>query len=269
MEGHRFDVAGVNAAGYLVLAEDDNVYSGPPYNSMNTAKSLPTELVGDRFVLRAHYQLEEFFPSDGSSLEGNVREAEADQIFQLNNGTFESKWLCKNAQTGSLQWVQGNDTLSRDTGGDVIPPGEGVFLRPTSVPYHVVSLGVVRKNAFVLPLATGYQMVGAAYPLDQTPAERGMSSMNFVGSENPEEADRLCLWLGDLEKPIDAYSCYFLLDSEGIQTSRWAHVEDGFLRPSDHDQLFERDRASLYFRSQTAYPNFKLPLPWCINLEGE
>ncbi len=270
--GHRFDVASVSGS-TITLATDSDLYSGPPFNTQLTPVSVPTDLAGDRFILRRHMTINDYFPPDTSGFTHQPDNADpanpADRLY-LYNGDWEPYWLYTNASGSGPIWDKEGDAVFVDGGGDVMAPNQGLFLVPQQTTITILSLGIVRKNPFAMPLPQGWSLQSAIYPLDQAPAERFMNQDTFDGHDDPTMADTVCTWLGDAENYETAFRCTFLWEPATSQTPRWIFADDENLTPRDFDNsLFPKDRSSFYYRHSAPKPDYVLPLPWCVDLIGE
>ena len=257
----------------IFLKIDTDVYAGPPYNTLVTPVSIPSTLVGDRFILRAHHTLDDLFPPGSGALTPQdhtfVAGHPADRIYFYGTD-WESFWLYSNTSGSAPFWDVDGDATFIDAGDTVIPPGKGLFLIPQETTVEILSLGIVRKNPFAMPLPKGWSLQASAFPLDQSPAERFMNHQTFDGSADPATSDSICFWLGNGDTYLPEFRCAFLFDPGDGQTPRWIYADDEFLTPRDFETgIFPRDRSSFYYRFSAPKPEYVIPLPWCIGLIGE
>ncbi len=270
--GHRFDIASVSGS-TITLATDSDLYAGPPFNTQLTPVSIPTDLAGDRFILRPHHTINDLFPPATAGFTPQPDNADpanpADRLY-LYSGDWTPYWFYTNASGSGPIWDEEGDALFVDSGGEVIAPNQGLFVVPQQTTITILSLGIVRKNPFAMPLPQGWSLQSAVYPLDQSPAERFMNQDTFDGHDEPAMADTVCTWLGDADVYETEFRCTFLWEPATSQTPRWLFADDENMTPRDFDtSLFPKDRSSFYYRHLAPKPDYVLPLPWCVGLIGE
>ena len=134
-----------------------------------------------------------------------------------------------------------------DSGNDefvVIDPGVGMFAHPKAHAVDILMLGEVRSWAFACPMTPSYNLVGSAYPLDQSPDSRDMSLNYFTGSPDPSTADQVEFWLSDdATFGVAAYESHFRVLS-GSSYDFWTTQEGSSLPDEDGLDLFKIQRAS-------------------------
>ncbi len=258
-EGHRFDI--VSAAGAAVTtAEDTDVVTGPPFNTLT---GVPADLAGALFVIREHTTIVDYFPTTLMTPTATSDDENADELFLYTPAGWATYWVRDDA--GGDHWTAHDDLTFADAGGTVIPPGEGMFLRP-SENTTLFAIGPVRKHRFVRPLGVGYNLVAPGFPKEQSISERNMGPIDFEGDPSPALADLVCAYDSDIE----GYHCYFFLEGEGAVTPRWVHTEDTFLSAADFEQsFFQPDAAHFYYRANNPLETYFMPLSWCVSVGGE
>ncbi len=259
-EGHRYDIVSANASGVITLATDSDLCAGPPYN---TTTSVPTNLAEDRFIVRPHQTIDDVFPVSGFTAESDS--SMADRLLIHTGGT--PPWTNFYVDDPA-EWK--NETSGASASNDVLAPEQGLFVHPqaTSGTTSILAMGIVRENAFCLPLNGGYTLVAGGYPLDQSFDDRGLdgTTNNVTGSLDPSFADQIHFWDGDTNPYQESFGCYFRIEgtiTELPTFNQWSDVEDADLTNASTNKVFICDRAAFYYRtSSTCYAEHKLPLPW-------
>lgn len=274
-EGHRFDIASVNATS-VVLATDSEVYAAtPPFNTLTTVPNL----AGATLIIRRHWTLAEQFPVAGFNADTTAplnSPADADQVQIFVNGGWTTYYLYDQDGTGvtySPKWVKLVGDLS-DQGASVLPPGQGMFVSKPQFAVQVLSYGEVRDCDFIRPLQAGNNLMGGGYPIDQSAhsanpspyyADRAMAlgeaTIGFFGSRDFKTADSFFIWKGDTTAGLDGYDSYFLLSAASPVTLRWVKVGDAALNAKDGLGLFLSDRG-VFVRAKYALPSYVTPCPW-------
>ncbi|MEN9022926.1 MAG: hypothetical protein ABF370_20705 [Verrucomicrobiales bacterium] len=270
--GHRFDVASVDGS-TVVLATDTDIYQGPPYNTYVTSVGVPATLVGDRFILRRHHSLDDYFPPDTNTFTPQahtfVPGHPADRVY-LYESDWVPYWIYDNSSGTAPFWDEDGDAVFLDAGSMAIPPGGGIFLAPQETTVTLVGLGIVRKNPFAMPLPQGWSLQASPFPMDQSPAERFMNHETFDGGDDPATSDTVCFWLGNQDTYLPEFRCAFLYDPMSTETPRWLYADDEFLTARDFEtEIFPRDQSCFYYRYSAPKPRYVIPLPWCVGLIGE
>ncbi len=275
LAGHRFDIAAVKDH-LITIATDTDLYSGPPYNTRITASEVPSTLAGAPFVLREHQTLDDLFPPMSGAFTPQAHTFvvghPADRI-HVYAADWDSYWLYdNNAGNHNAYWALDGDSTISNRGKTVIPPDQGLFVAPQETTVTFLALGIVRKNAFAMPLRHGWSLQASPFPISQGPAERNMNHTTFYGSDDPATSDTVCFWLGDSDTAAyqASFRCAFLFVPQDLKTPRWLYADDEFLAPRDFETtIFPKDRSSFYYRHLNPKPDYIVPLPWCINLIGE
>ena len=248
--GHRFelDEAATTAATIALDAA----------SSRSTQATVPASLAGDKVVIREHHTLNDLFPTTVFNATNNA--ATADRLMFMNRGvgTYSIYWLLLNG--GSPKWVLSGDGTAADQGGRAVDPVEGWYTHPRSTAHEVVWHGMVRANAFACPLVAGPTFVGSGYPMDQSPAMRGMTTgAGFIGTRDPSTADQLLFWKGYTSTQAMAYYNHFLLSSGPLQ--QWTEQGNALLTNENNLMLFKPTTGAIY-RMRSGLPNYVMPLPW-------
>ena len=267
-EGQRFDVVSATG-GTITLASDASLCDAtPPFNTLTGAP--PATLAGDTVVVRRHWTLGEVFPA--ADFTATDDKATADQIQVYTAGGWVLYWLYDDP-SGPNRWVLAGDANYADQGGQVLPPGQGVFLNtqtdgPTGE--NLLAYGEVRANDFIRPLCAGHNLVGGGFPVDQSATGTGSREMNlapglneFFGSRDFKTADSFFVWKGDANAALDGYETYYLLSNSPTNPTiyRWVKVGDATLAAQDAQLLFLGDR-SVFIRVAADHHAYRIPCPW-------
>jgi hypothetical protein len=163
--------------------------------------------------------------------------------------------------------VDAADADMADQGSTILPPGRGMFFNNRNAITSILAYGEVRVNDFIRPLAAGNNLVGGAYPVDQSANSAGGRAMNpangFFGSRDFKTADSFFIWNPDSLIGTSGYSTYFLLDGAPAQPAivRWAKVGDASILARDAEKLLLGNRA-VFVRSQETLSTHTEPSPW-------
>ena len=261
LEGHRFDILGAGV-GSLTISSDGNLCAGPPYNTLD---ALPPTLAGNRFVVRAHYTIDELFPPTAPFVGGTTASA-ADRLLFYSD-SWDVYYLDSVAEPDG--WQLDGEAFA-DYGSTIVSPNQGLFLHPRTSDITLLHVGVVRENAFVLPLNPGYTLLPSVYPVDQSPIDRGLlthyGTDAIDGGFDPAKADQISVWDGDNAGAyIEGYSAYFHLQGAGSSgfPDGWRDSSDAALTPHNGTKLFQRNRSTfLLRRSPDCDTTYTMPLPW-------
>lgn len=251
-EGHRFEVdAAATTAGEIALI------AGSPRNTIDP----PPDLTGARIVLREHWTLNTLLVPAGWTASTSVGLSDRAHFFDGGTKSWTSYWLV-NLPAGP-RWVSQGDATLKDRGGLVIPPGLGLLVQKAVAGLDAPFCGVVRANAFALPLTAGDVFLAGGWPLDQSPAARAMLATGvFTGSTNPALADRFLLWQPDLDPQAAAgYRAWFLLAGGTPPRRYWTRQDNAALRNDNETPLFPAQRGFL-LRLREASTIWRMPLPW-------
>ena len=233
----------------------------------------PSGLAGASFVVRRHRNLGNLFPP--ASMIG-TRDASTASTVQLTAGTtnttgntnaigWTSYWFSSSVGLSNV-WVELGDANLTPQTTKVLPPGQGSFLQARTNG-SLMLFGKVRANKFISPLATGLNVFGAGYPLDQSPAGRVMTrEVGFFATNNFVNADQFMLWSGDTNPALNTYLSYYLLYAVPTKSGQstllqWTRNSDNSGVNQSSNNLFAPDYSAL-IRVRSAITNFSNPLPW-------
>lgn len=249
-EGQRFDIdyAQTTATSLAVNAA----------STRNTRASVPN-LSGARLVVRDHWTLGEMFPTAGWTGSNSPTTADRVRFYDPGLNSWRTFWLL-NLQSQSRWVLQGDGSLT-DQSATVIPPGAGALIQRVGSAQQQVFFGVLRANAFVLPVNAGAAFLAGGWPLDQSPADRSMLfSDGFTGAAGPTAADRVMLWMPDSDPNAEAgYQTAFLLNA-GTSLRYWTLQGSSSLVNLNQSPIFGSHRA-FFVRLQAAKPNWKWAFP--------
>lgn len=247
-EGHRFEVA--SATDQSITLEIGA--------ARNTLDPIP-DLTGAAFTLRTHYVPDDIAdPADFVDLlvpSNNNDPATAGRLLFYSDIYGWLTYFAYDAAGGiTPQWTSADNSYLEnigdallDSGNDefvVIDPGVGMFAHPKAHAVDILMLGEVRSWAFACPMTPSYNLVGSAYPLDQSPDSRDMSLNYFTGSPDPSTADQVEFWLSDdATFGVAAYESHFRVLS-GSSYDFWTTQEGSSLPDEDGLDLFKIQRAS-------------------------
>lgn len=229
-----------------------------PTSDLNTLPSIPASLAGDKVVIREHWTLNGLFSPAQFGSTNNASTADRLLFYNRNTTTYDIYWLFANA--GSPKWVLLGDATLADQGGHIMEPCEGWFTHPKGSPQEVVWHGMVRANPFACPLRQGPNFIGDGWPMDQTPAMRGMTTAaGFIGTRDPATADQILFWKGDSGLESLAYYSHFLLNYGALQ--QWTEVGNAALANENNDLMFHPTTGSIY-KMRSGLSGYVMPMPW-------
>ena len=171
------------------------------------------------------------------------------------------------------------DNSYADQGGQVLQPGQGLFLNtqtPSAPAQDLLAYGEVRANDFVRPLCAGMNLVGGGFPVDQSATDKGEDPLvadsremnltpglnGFFGTRDFKTADSFFIWQGDANAALDGYETYYLLSKQTAPVVvRWVKVGDATLTAQDAVKLFLGDR-SVFLRAPADHHDSRIPCPW-------
>jgi uncharacterized repeat protein (TIGR01451 family) len=248
--GHRFEIDEAASTATSIVLD--------AANALNTLTTIPATLTGDKAVVREHHTLNDLFPSTQFVATGSATTADRIMFYDRGTSGFQIYWLYTSG--GPSKWVvSGNATLD-DMGGRVVDPCEGWFTHPKGLSQELVWHGMVRANPFACPLAAGPNFIGSGYPMDQSPAMRGMTTANgFRGSRNPTQADELLFWKGYSSTQAMAYFNHYLLSHGALQ--QWTELGNASLLNENNLLMFKATAGSIY-KMRGPLPAYVMPLPW-------
>ena len=260
-EGHRFDITGAGN-GSVILSADGNLCAGPPFNTLT---SLPPTLAGDRFVIRAHYTIDELFPPTAPFVAGATASV-ADRLLFYSD-SWDIYYL--DSEANPDVWQLDGEAFA-DYGGTVVPPNQGLFLHPRTTDVTLLNVGVARENDFALPLNPDFTLIPSVYPVDQSPTDRALlttyGTYAIDGGFDPAKSDQISVWDGDSDAPyVEGYTAYFHLQGAGGAgfPDGWRDSSDAVLTPHAGTKLFKRNRSTfLLRRSADCDTTYIMPQPW-------
>lgn len=227
----------------------------------NTFAAVPSDLVGASIVIRPHLTLSAAFDPD--RLQAGLTPAAADQVLFFENGGYVTYWLFNGAGDESLRgWLRVGDGADTSRANPIIAPGTGVMLKVLSGSHTWGLGGQVRTNVFVQRLKAGHNLIASPWPTDQSPLSLGLTQPGVAtGARNPDSADQLQRWNGDISGGVPSYSTFWLLDN-GVSTRYWLAQASGSIASVDASILMPAHR-SLFYKAQagTAARTWTLPLP--------
>jgi len=259
--GRRYDVVSLGSD-RITLADDSSLHDpSPPFNTHEG--TLPADLAGDTIILRRHHTLDYLFAPDALGATGSQSTADQVQIFA--GGAWTIYWLYDDA--GGARWVTAANAGMDDMGGNVIPPGQGMFFNNRHDPVTLLAFGEVRENPFIRPMRAGNNLVGGGYPIDQSlngPGGRAMNpSTGFFGSTDFKTADSAFIWQADADSAALGYHTYYLANGAPSFPAllRWVIVGDKNLVARDSETLLPGNR-SAFIRTRDPIPESTCPTPW-------
>jgi hypothetical protein len=180
LAGDRFDVdvAATTAGGSVI-----QLVAGSANNTASSAGALSQ---GDTFIVRPHVTLADITEMIGA---GNLFTGEdvgdTDQILTFENGAFKI-----HAHFDGI-WYDAGDFSEVDS--KVIAPGTGLLFRRQGLGnVDLTSLGEVRSNDFVLPMAEGLQLITFGFPVDRSPADYSFTPEFFTAAVGDvDEGDQI------------------------------------------------------------------------------
>ena len=126
-------------------------------------------------------------------------------------------------------------------------------------------MGVVREWDIACPLAVGYNLVGSAYPVDQSPDDRDMDDNYFTGTTDPWTADQIEFWMSDgAPCGLEGYDSHFRVDTG--DSTHWTTQENSSLATEDLIEMFKIQRGA-FINSRLGNAKTKAgawiwPVPW-------
>lgn len=250
--GQRFDIDEVSSTANGIAIDVGSSY--------NTLPAIPPTLTGDKVVIREHHTMDDLFNPEQFSATTNPTTGDRLLFYDRSTAGFRIYWLLNHISSGTHRWILTGDAGLSDQGTRVIAPDEGWFTHPKGGPQEVVWCGMVRANAFAAPLQLGLNFVGSGYPMNQSPAMRGMTmAAGFTGNRNPILADQLLFWKGYNTDQSMAYYNHFLLSAGALQY--WTEQGNALLTNENSLPLFKPTTGSVY-KMRNALPGYLMPMPW-------
>jgi uncharacterized repeat protein (TIGR01451 family) len=267
LEGDRFDIlsGGVDE---LTLVNDPGIFSDSDgVDSLNTRDGIPADNLfnGESYEVIRYHTIDDLFdPETTYAGEEDTDPNDATRLLFYNNRKdtpgFEILMLSGTDTTNS-KWVFTNDLLFlNDQGGLRIDPSMGNWIHPKSSgdsqnptaapPVEQIAFGMVAEHDQAVALNEGYNLTGAMWPVDQSPAATAGRDLTvasgFDGGIDPNGSTELLFWYGDcfvdenMATYQEGYYNFMLLDGGGMQN--WVDINDISLDNKD-DILLESHRA--------------------------
>ncbi|MCX6857951.1 MAG: hypothetical protein NTV80_23945 [Verrucomicrobia bacterium] len=142
---------------------------------------------------------------------GATRQSQADrvQFWDRHKNRYIEYWL--SLRSGNVRsWVRADDNTFADASAQVICPGEGVFVKVSSVSASLPLVGLCPEADLVLAIEKGTHFVGIGRTERTSPEQVGMlNKQGFCASTRSSQADRLRLW-NNQSQGSAALSGYYL-----------------------------------------------------------
>ena len=267
LEGQRFDILN-GGVGELTLVNDSDIFE-ETVATLNTMNGLPADalLQGQSFeVIRFQTVDDQFDKTTTFAGEEDTDPNDFTRLLFYNSRSstpgFEILGLV-GTSTANSNWVFTNDLVNQtDQGGMRLDPCGGNWVHPkssgdpanpSSTPIEVQSFGMIADHDQACAFNEGFNLTGAVYPFDQTPAgangrDLTVAPAGFEGGIDPDVATELLFWQGDtvVDDPMvlsykEGYANFMLLDGGGMQN--WIDINDIALQNLDSVLLLESHRA--------------------------
>ena len=267
LEGQRFDILN-GGVGELTLVNDSDIFE-ETVATLNTMNGLPADalLQGQTFEVIRFQTVDDLFdPMTNFAGEEDSDPNDFTRLLFYNSRSstpgFEILGLV-GTNTANSKWVLTNDLVTQtDQGGMRLDPCGGNWVHPkssgdpanpSSTPIEVQSFGMIADHDQACAFNEGFNLTGAVYPFDQTPAgangrDLTVAPAGFEGGIDPDQATELLFWQGDtvVDDPSvlsyeERYANYMLLDGGGMQN--WIDINDVALQNLDSVLLLESHRA--------------------------
>ncbi|GHC41381.1 hypothetical protein GCM10007100_02650 [Roseibacillus persicicus] len=265
-EGHRFDIL-EGGVGSITLLNDDDIFDDS-IASLNTLDGLPTDsgLNNASFEVIRYRTIDEMFdketafageedsnPADATRLLFyDVRKAEPGfDTLMLVGDAPNTKWIRVTDPFAQLN--QGGRRLDPAMGCWIHPKSSGNALAPDAVPpVEQFTYGIVADYDQACPMNEGFNLTGAMWPLDQSPAGPNGRDLTlaagFDGGTAPNKSTEILFWKGDRvvdEESVSEYQTgyigYMLADAGPY--NYWLDLNDRQLSNRDADLVLESNRA--------------------------
>ena len=257
LAGHRFDVTSAGVGTLTLQPDADAVSYLPPFNTV--ANLDPATLAGSRIALHRAKTLDMLFPPSGFGASADPLTADQVQLFV--GGQWRIFWL--SIAGGPAAWIDTNG--GGLAGGNVIPPGRGMFFNNRNAATGLLAFGEVREHSFANPLAAGNNLAGGGYPVGQSPVGANSRQLNrvdgFFGSRDFKTADSVFRWRGDTNSVLTGYDTYFLLYNVSPAAEKWVLQNDATRASQNGALIFEGDR-SVFQRVAGGVVGYRIPAPW-------
>ncbi|MGJ8726603.1 MAG: SdrD B-like domain-containing protein [Roseibacillus sp.] len=265
-EGHRFDILG-GGIGTISLLNDSDIFD-TAVASLNTLDGLPTDsgLNGASYEVIRYRTIDEVFDKTTTFAgEEDSNPADATRLLfydvRKSDPGFETLMLVGTAP--DTKWIRVTDPFAQvDQGGLRLDPSMGNWIHPKSSgdalapatipPVEQFTFGMVADYDQAAPMNEGFNLTGAMWPLDQSPAGANGRDLTlaagFDGGASPTKSSELLFWKGD--RVVDevgvteyktGYLGYMLADAGPY--NYWLDLNDSQLLNRDADLLIESHRA--------------------------
>ncbi len=251
LEGERFDIAAATG-GVLTLVNDPDIFTGidpvlnptsPTLESLNTSHGVPADevLSGSSFQVHAHRTVDQLFDKAGAFAGLESTSDETRLLFYDNRNESTGFATISLAQTGSgVKWIFPGDPYAIDQGRRPVDCCAGYYLHSVVGATTVCGIGLVADHDLACPFREGYNLIGAPYPIGQTPTgpdgramRVGSAVHQFNGAATPSQASEILIWRGDL--PVDELPAVvpylevyepFMAADDGGSFQRWVRPTD-------------------------------------------
>ncbi len=272
-EGEFLDIESVSGS-TARIANDSDLFAGP-INSTHLG-ALDASFDGALVVIREHSLLSDVVPLDPFNPGLGVDDSSQILLLDRSATTSQIESLALNVVgiSGGQLVLEWRGVGAENFNDRVVPPFEGLYTHNRGATnlnsFELIQYGEVRTNAVNVPLQEGDNLIGAIYPVDQSPRSRNILTTNgFSGSFSPNRSDQIQNWLGDA---IDADANGEFTEVFGFDTSfllvagnlnQWNAAGSGLDNRTD-DALFENDRAAVITifdatAGDDGNPDFKIP----------
>lgn len=239
-EGHRIALSSTGQTAHTIVLNLSD--------AKNTTTTFPGLMHGARFVLRPFRILDEAFPK--SLFTTGLSLGTADMILRWTGTGYEGFW-CFVYSGYPLRWATASDATLRDMGNTLLVPDEGFVVHrrgTTAVSY--IETGEVRSWRERRRVATGVRLMAGSYPLDQSPADLGLTATaGYVAGATATTGATIQPYLGDLTPgpTIQGGTDIFYLYTDGSSaTPYWAKSGDSTLADYSNTQLLLHNRAHFF-----------------------
>lgn len=225
----------------------------------NTRATVP-DLSDYSIVVREHVTLSQVFGGLGRVLlKGSGSASTADQVSFFDNATnsFQTYWLRANAGNTVVQWRSLSASDATDYSNLPIRPGVGVFIyrQPSAGPTSLRLEGLVRMNAFKMPLPAGFSLISPPQPIPFSPALGDMLKTNgWTGSGSASTADQVNLWTGT------GFDSYWFNANVSGSIQKWLSTNAANTTDSMNDATFFKAGQAIMVQKQSADTTYTVDL---------
>lgn len=189
-----------------------------------TTDTLP-DLTGAVIVVRQHQTLGSVM--GGAAFNASSQQGTADRVlfFNRTDKQYLEHWLSLRAGN-ERRWVLAGDAEALDCAGQVIAPGEGLFVSPRRTTVVIPLVGLRRETDLRVMLAAGSNFVSSGLLTAAGPEWLSMTvARGFTAGRRAAQADRLRVWRNGEVSPTTPYAAYYLQDG-GAGAEKWVPEED-------------------------------------------